>query len=62
MPNFTGTDETNQSFGARSRHKGGVNVSYCDGSVDFIGNEIDLPVWRAKTTAAGSDFAAGMIP
>ena len=62
MPNFTGSDETNQSFGARSRHKGGVNVSYCDGSVDFIGNEIDLPVWCAKTTAAGSDFAAGMIP
>lgn len=60
MPNFTGDDETNQSFGARSRHKGGLNASYCNGSVGFIANEVDLAAWRALTTAAGSDISAAV--
>jgi prepilin-type processing-associated H-X9-DG protein len=30
----------------RSRHPGGVNALFCDGSVQFIEDEIDMNVWR----------------
>ena len=30
----------------RSRHPGGVNVTLCDGAVRFIGDGINLAVWR----------------
>jgi prepilin-type N-terminal cleavage/methylation domain-containing protein/prepilin-type processing-associated H-X9-DG protein len=40
---------------ARSHHPGGVNVSYCDASVDFVSDSIDLLVWRAKSTAWAGD-------
>jgi len=39
----------------RSRHSGGVNSSFCDGSVKFIKNSISLSVWRALTSAAGGE-------
>ncbi len=37
---------------ARSYHPSGVNVNYCDGSVDFISNTVDLAIWRALSTRA----------
>jgi Protein of unknown function (DUF1559) len=40
---------------ARSRHAGGVNVIVADGSVRFVRNEIDLPVWQAINTRAGQE-------
>jgi prepilin-type processing-associated H-X9-DG protein len=30
----------------RSRHPGGVNAVFCDGSVHFMPDEIDITVWR----------------
>ncbi|MBM3997049.1 MAG: DUF1559 domain-containing protein [Planctomycetes bacterium] len=48
--------------GARSRHAGGgVNVAFCDGSVRFISNGIDINTWRALGTSNGSD-PLGIIP
>jgi type II secretory pathway pseudopilin PulG len=44
-----------QFFAARSRHRGGVNVSCVDASVHFVGDSIDLKVWRSLSTAAGSE-------
>ena len=32
-------------YGASSNHPGGVNVAFMDGSVHFIKNSINLPVW-----------------
>ncbi len=40
---------------ARSNHPGGVNAAFCDGSVHFFSNNIDLQVWRALTTSQGSE-------
>jgi prepilin-type N-terminal cleavage/methylation domain-containing protein/prepilin-type processing-associated H-X9-DG protein len=43
------------AISARSRHPGGVNVLVMDGSVRFIGDSIDLRVWRAASTRAGAE-------
>lgn len=40
---------------ASSYHIGGVNVLFCDGSVSFITNSIDLPTWQAIGTRAGGE-------
>jgi prepilin-type N-terminal cleavage/methylation domain-containing protein/prepilin-type processing-associated H-X9-DG protein len=41
---------------ARSGHLGGVNVLFCDGSVHFVSNSVDLATWRAMATRAGNDL------
>lgn len=51
----------NQFNTARSRHTGGVNASFADGSVHFITNGISLGTWQALGTMnsgdlPGSDF------
>ncbi len=38
---------------ARSRHRGGVNASRCDGSVGFYSDAIKSSIWSALTSAAG---------
>lgn len=40
---------------ARSVHVGGVHVLLCDGSVRFVGDNIDLKVWRNLATRAGGE-------
>jgi prepilin-type processing-associated H-X9-DG protein len=40
---------------ARSGHTNGINVTFCDASVHFINNAIDLPTWRAMGTRAGGE-------
>ena len=47
-----------RTFAARSRHAGGVQVAFCDGSGRFIPNGIDLGVWRALGTAHGGEAVA----
>jgi type II secretory pathway pseudopilin PulG len=42
-------------FTARSAHPGGVNGLRMDGSVRFIGDGVDLQVWRALATRAGGE-------
>jgi prepilin-type N-terminal cleavage/methylation domain-containing protein len=44
-----------QTFTARSHHPGGVNASRCDGSANFISDEIDEFVWNSLTSAAGNE-------
>jgi len=51
------------SFGAsltsspRSRHPGGIHVLFVDGTVSFIGDEIDPYVWTSLHTRDGQDKA-----
>ena len=48
--------ELGKSDGAMSSfHTGGVQVLIADGSVRFIGSEIDKDVLKALTTANGSE-------
>jgi prepilin-type N-terminal cleavage/methylation domain-containing protein/prepilin-type processing-associated H-X9-DG protein len=42
-------------WNANSYHGGGVNVVFCDGSVHFIADTIDLPTWRALGTRNGGE-------
>jgi prepilin-type N-terminal cleavage/methylation domain-containing protein/prepilin-type processing-associated H-X9-DG protein len=47
---------------ARSRHPGGVNVSMCDGSVQFVVDDVDLATWRAASTTRGDEVYSGLTP
>ena len=42
------------TFSFRSRHAGGLQFAYADGSVHFIAQSIDLPTYRALSTIQGS--------
>lgn len=44
---------------ARSRHPGGVNTAFADGSVRFIRNGIDPATWSALATRAGGEAVGG---
>jgi uncharacterized protein DUF1559 len=41
--------------GFRSSHSGGLHFARIDGSVDWVSDEIELPVYRALATIAGGD-------
>jgi prepilin-type N-terminal cleavage/methylation domain-containing protein/prepilin-type processing-associated H-X9-DG protein len=42
-------------YGSRSRHPGGVNSLFCDGSVHFVKNTISLAIWRQLSTTQGGE-------
>ena len=48
------------SLTASSRHAGGVNVAFADGRVDFVGEAVDLEVWRAAATRDGGETIKGL--
>ena len=45
----------NEYASARSRHPGGVNVTFGDGHVTFYNDTVDWLVWRALSTIAGDE-------
>jgi prepilin-type N-terminal cleavage/methylation domain-containing protein/prepilin-type processing-associated H-X9-DG protein len=57
MPAVTGSQFIEAA--ARSRHPGGVNASFCDGSAGFFTNEIEANIWRAMGTMNGEDNSHG---
>lgn len=46
---------TYMSLAATSRHPGGVNVAFADGSVKFVKDSVDARTWRALGTIAGGE-------
>ena len=40
---------------ARSRHIGGVTTLLGDGSVRFVGDNVDLAIWRGSATRSGGE-------
>ncbi len=53
VPDLTGG--SSKITAARSRHLGGVNACFCDGSVRFVNESIDLDAWHAMWTRAGGE-------
>jgi len=51
---YNGTP-TQQVTAARSRHRGGVNASFCDGSGRFISDGISAKIWSALGTMDGGE-------
>jgi prepilin-type processing-associated H-X9-DG protein len=51
----SGADLTEATATARSRHPGGVNVLFADGTVHFVSQDIDLKVWQALGTISGGE-------
>ena len=62
LPNNT----TGHADDFTSRHAGGVNFLFADGSVRFVSNNIDVNVWVALGTREGNeivgDFRATLSP
>jgi prepilin-type processing-associated H-X9-DG protein len=54
-PPCTNTTVQGPTYGSRSRHPGGVNTLFCDGSVKFVKNTINLFTWRALSTSQGGE-------
>ena len=44
---------------ARSRHPGGVNACFCDGSTRFLADTIDRTTWHALWTRMGGEVTSG---
>ena len=49
------TDYCNLYAAARSDHPGGVVAAMADASVRFVGENVELRVWRAMSTRAGNE-------
>jgi prepilin-type N-terminal cleavage/methylation domain-containing protein/prepilin-type processing-associated H-X9-DG protein len=47
------------TFSFRSRHPGGLQFAFADGSVHFIAETIDLPTYRALSTIQGGETISG---
>jgi prepilin-type processing-associated H-X9-DG protein len=46
---------TYMSLSASSKHSGGVNALFADGSVHFVKDSVSAVVWRGLGTIAGSE-------
>ncbi len=46
-------------FAARSKHPGGVQAVFGDGSVKFITDQIRIDIWRALSTTRGEEVIRG---
>ena len=44
------------TYASRSRHPGGVNTLFADGSVHFIKNSVSIATWRALSTPRGGEI------
>jgi prepilin-type processing-associated H-X9-DG protein len=50
-----GTDGSDHTAACRSRHAGGVQVVFGDGSAHFVANNVDLVVWQAYGSIANGE-------
>ena len=54
MPAAAGA-QMDQVTAARSHHSGGVNASFCDGSVRFFTDTVSVAAWKALGSMNGGD-------
>src|SRR5262249_57119949 len=55
LPCTGGAGDKGAYAGARSRHPGGINVLFGDGSVRFIKDSVSVPVWLGLNTMASGE-------
>ena len=55
MPCREDASSANTFAASRSAHPGGVNAARGDGSVQFIADDIEAPVWQAMCTRRGNE-------
>ena len=53
LPCIEVLDGPNHTAASRSHHPGGVQATFCDGSVRFVSETIGLTVWQGLGTMAG---------
>jgi prepilin-type N-terminal cleavage/methylation domain-containing protein len=53
---FGNAFQSSGSFRATSAHPGGVSALLADGAVRFVGNSIDIGIWRALASIAGEEI------
>jgi prepilin-type N-terminal cleavage/methylation domain-containing protein/prepilin-type processing-associated H-X9-DG protein len=58
LPCVGGVSDNNGFAGARSRHAGGVNTLWGDGSVHFVKNSIDAQIWIAINSIQGGEIVS----
>jgi prepilin-type processing-associated H-X9-DG protein len=51
-------DMNGQLFTASSRHPGGVNVLFCDGTVRFVKNTVNYISWMAVGTISNGEVVS----
>lgn len=57
-PPYTNAGSANSHKAARSRHTGGVNVAFADGSVRMVEDGVDIVVWQAMGTMNGEEVVS----
>lgn len=57
-PPYTSVGSANSHKAARSRHAGGVNVAFADGSVRMVQDDITPVVWQAMGSMNGEEVVA----
>jgi prepilin-type N-terminal cleavage/methylation domain-containing protein/prepilin-type processing-associated H-X9-DG protein len=58
LPCISGDGGPTNTVASRSRHTGGVNVLFGDGSVHFVTDGIQIGVWQSLVTIAGGEVPA----
>jgi prepilin-type processing-associated H-X9-DG protein len=53
----TGSNPADWQIISRSRHPGGINATFCDGSVQFVPNIIEPGVWQELSTMNSGNLA-----
>jgi prepilin-type N-terminal cleavage/methylation domain-containing protein/prepilin-type processing-associated H-X9-DG protein len=49
--------EATYTSASRSRHSGGVTITFCDGSVRFVTDDVDLAAWQAASSINSGETA-----
>ena len=49
--------EATYTSASRSRHSGGVTIAFCDGSVRFVTDDVDLAAWQAASSINSGETA-----
>jgi prepilin-type N-terminal cleavage/methylation domain-containing protein/prepilin-type processing-associated H-X9-DG protein len=58
-PCFAASGAQREFNAARSFHTGGVNTLFCDGSVKFVKDTVNIVTWRALSTKDGGEVLSG---